>query len=311
MRYIYNVRIILTLSLLILWGNLCFAQQPDFESFRLQYQKQHWKVYQTKAYDLYYVEEADTLVAEVLLEVQGVIKEIEDSLFANQSKKLNIILYSSVAHLQESNIGISADKLLPIGSKRFTGNRVLVAYKGDRKRLRIDLKEKILAQYIQQQIYGEGLKSFLKSVNEKTVPAWFKKSVPSFYAAGWTIEDDLLFKELVLVPKKKTFADLVEQNPNLSGKAFFYYLSQEKRGGAISNFIFSILKGKSVATSAQLVYKEPLWKLQQNALLFYVNRYLSDQRNPFSQANAITSVAVPKQVIKKQTIEFFSGFKEV
>lgn len=286
------------LTVIILFAKIGNAQPSDFEQFRLQHKAAHWQVYTTPAYDLYYQKDNDSLVAEVLYEIQSVIKEIEDSLFANNNKKLNIILYPSVADLQESNIGISADRLLPIGSKRFTGNRVLVAYKGSENVLRQDLKEKLLAQYIQQRIYGEGLSSFLKSVNEKTIPKWFKESVPAYYSKGWTVADDLAFRKILLTPIKKTFLDLTEMNPRFTGKALLYYLTETKRRGATSNFILSVLKGKTLIKSAQLVYKEPLWELQQSALVFFVNRYLNDNRNVFSSKKTLNSFAVPKGVIQ-------------
>ncbi len=295
----------------MLLSNICIAQQPDFEVHRRQYEKQIWQVYQTAAYDVYYTKGADTLVAEVLLEIQDVLQEIEDSLFTSRIRKLNIILYPTIASLQESNIGISADRVLPIGSKRFTGNRVLLAYKGNRTLLRADLKEKILDAYIQQRIYGKGLKAFLKSANESRVPNWFKRSVPTFYSHGWTVERDLVFKNILLIPKKKTFVDLIEQEPQLSGMALLYYLSKTQRKGTLSNLIFMVLKGKSLAQSAQLVYKKPLWKLQQNALLFFVNRYLNDNSKPFSSLAWKESFKLPKEILKSQSIEVFKTSPEL
>ncbi len=252
------------------------AQNGDFDNYRMQHQHLGWKVYTTSKYTIYYPQDGDSLVSNVLGFIQEATKEVEDSLFSNSSKRLKLFLYPSVHALQQSNIGISADKLLPIGSKRFTGNRIVLAYKGGEETLRMDFKKKLIEALMLQTIYGEGLQSFMKSVQEKSVPDWIMQGVPKFYSNGWSVQNDLQFKELVLQPKKKTFNDLIERDATLSGMAFLYYLSKEKNAGVARNFIYLILKGKSPQASAQLMFKKPLWEVQQECLLYYANRYILD-----------------------------------
>jgi hypothetical protein len=278
---IYLLKIFLCIIIVMASWQHATAQysNDDFVKYRLQCKQYHWQQYSNKKYDLFYSKEADSLAKYIVENTNNMLKALEDSTLLEFDGKINIIVYNSASDEQQSNIGQFFEKMKLSNAISFTNNRIVISYKGSKQVLLNDLHLALCKTIFQSNFYGNQLEQVIKNIANTNLPLWFTQGVPTYYHQPWSVPNDALFKELLMVEKPKTFQELEAQNAQITGNAFMYYVSQKFGVQYVNNFIFQVKQNKDIALSASLTFKKPLWWLQQNALVFFANRYATDIAN--------------------------------
>lgn len=267
--------------------------------FKIQYKNLDWQFYATKTYTVYYTKQSDSLAKYVVENFLDYKKSIEDSLQYDFRNNLNIIIYNSVSDEDQSNIGQFFEQLNTGGTYEFKGNRIVLIFKGSRTEFLSQLKYKMVENLLEGNFYGTKLEQVLKTMLKEPLDSWFLNGATAYTTERWTTDNDNAWKQLILFPREKTFNDLVEINATLSGQALFYFLEKTKGSQSVYRFIYQVHLKNDISLACKLVFKEPLWQIQQDCLLFFVNRFTEDNKHQESPLKYKIVKTIPLNSRKK------------
>ncbi len=268
---------IIYLLLLCIYTRNIYAQQANgFKTYRVQHKPFHFDQYTTKKYTLYIEKDADSIARTVIENTAGILKELEDSLQLQASKRLNIIIYNAETNRAQSNIGHQFEENNPGGKFQFTGNRIVIPFKGNKKQLLSDIKYELSRHILYKTLYGNSTEEILRQLGKSDYPYWFVEGAISYFAEGLTVEEDNLLKHYLLSGYAKTFNDCIQWNAKITGKAFLYYLESKYGKMTLPALLFQLASKKELNKAIQLNYKKPLPYLMKSTLAFFAGRYISD-----------------------------------
>lgn len=268
--------IIYLLLLCICTRNVYPQQANGFKTYRVQHKQFHFYQYTTKKYTLYIEKDADSIAKTMVENTADILKALEDSLQQQAAKKLNIIIYNAEVNSTQSNIGHQFEENNPGGTLQFTGNRIVIPFKGSKKQLLSDIKYELCRHILYKTLYGSNTEEILRQLGKSDYPRWFVEGAISYFTEGLTVEEDNLLKHYLLSGYAKTFNDCIQWNAEITGKAFLYYLESKYGKLTLPALLFHLVSKKELNKAIQLNYKKPLPYLMKSTLAFFAERYISD-----------------------------------
>jgi hypothetical protein len=151
--------------------------------------------------------------------------------------KVKIFIYTSVADLQQSNIGIDMQSYSVGGQTKFFKPEVELAFTGDKASFIKELNRSIASGLIFEMMYGGSLKDMLKSAYFLTLPDWFIAGVTQYIAEGWTVELDDYMRDVLKYRKLKNIDKLQGRDAQLMGQAIWNYIAEEYGKQSIANIL--------------------------------------------------------------------------
>lgn len=256
------------------------APEP-FGKNRIQYKKFEWEFISTQNFNVYYYDGSKANAQLTAEYAEKELKRITSLIGYFPYSKTTLILYTSIADLRQSNIGLNDDNFQTGGESLFLKNKIEIAFEGSQTAYKKNLSLQVTKLLLHDMMYGGSLREVLQSNYMLRLPEWFLNGAAAYVAEGWNLEMDNYMRDLVLKVKPKKPESLLSRNPQLGGQSVWNYISERYGYTSIQNILNLTRITRDIevgiASSLNVPYKKFLRDWQ--------NHYV--QLNTFNQAGLV------------------------
>ena len=274
----------------LLWSTPSFSQaiETEFGKNRVQYHDdfKYWSKYETRNFITYWYGKSKNVgkVAAQLAEYDH--DEIRKTIEHRINDKIEIIVYTDVSDLKQSNLGSEDAFVSKSGETKIVGNKMFVYFDGNHNHLRKQIREGIASVYFSAMMFGANFQEIIQNAVLLEVPEWFAQGITAYAADGWNIFiDDELRDILYRDEDYDLFEELAEDHPRVAGHTLWYYVSQNYGKSAISNILYLTRISRDIESAFEFVLNTDIDKLFYETENFYINKY-SKEKGVFNLLNS-------------------------
>ncbi|MFN7116717.1 MAG: hypothetical protein ACK4TA_07930, partial [Saprospiraceae bacterium] len=158
MQLFYRYSLLL-LAFGIATGSWAQGTQTTYGKNRVQYHRDfdEWSQYESDNFITYWYGEARNIGQAVVMIAEQDFQEIQGLLEHRINEKIQIIVYTDLTDLKQSNIG-SEETFTNIGGQtKIAGNKIFVYFDGNHNHLRRQVREGIASVYLDAMLFGSNL----------------------------------------------------------------------------------------------------------------------------------------------------------
>lgn len=253
--------------------------QATFGKNRVQYHRhlEDWMYYETPNFVTYWYGDARNVAQAALQTAEADYGEIQRLLEHQTGERIDVIVFSDLTDLKQSNIGESEVFDTKIGETKVIGNTVFVYYNGDHRHLRRQLREGMAGVLLNSMLYGSNLQEIVQNAVLLNLPEWFTSGLLTFCGEEWNIESDNALKDLLLSGNIKNFDKLAKEQPKLAGHAFWNYVSLHFGIGTVNNLLYLTRINRSIESGFLYVLGGGYKRTTSAVMDYYTGRYQEDQ----------------------------------
>ncbi len=289
---VYGIRYI-PLIFFLLTGGAVLAQgiQTEFGKNRVQYSRDfdEWLQYESQNFITYWYGEGRMVGQAAVMIAEEEHSEIQQLLEHRMNDKIEILVYTDLTDLKQSNIGTEEAFTNVTGKTKIYGNKIFVYFNGDHQHLRKQIREGIAEVYLDAMLFGGNLQEYVQNAILFNMPVWFKEGLIAYIGEEWNSDADDRLRTLLQQEKIKTFDDVVKKDPELAGHAFWYYLSRQFGPSSVANILYIARIYRDVEEGMLYVLGTPFPGLTAGWYSFFQERYTRD----FAGLNAPSPDIVP------------------
>ena len=275
-RYILKLSLILSFfSTAYLFGQ---GSQIEFGKNRVQYHDdfKEWLQYESVNFVTYFYGEGRNIAHSVVQFAELDHDEIQNILEHRMNDKIEIIVYTDLTDLKQSNIGSEETFMNTGGHTKIVGNKVFVYFNGDHNNLRQQVREGIAGVYMNAMLFGSNLQEIVQNAVMMNLPEWFKEGLVSYVGSTWNTEIDNQLRDLILQEKYKDFNSFAEANPKLAGHSMWYFISQNYGQSTVSNLLYLTRINRSIDSGFLYVLGTSYKKTSSNWFDYFKQRYKTE-----------------------------------
>ena len=283
-------------------GSSCLIAQTsrvEFGKNRIQFHKKfkEWTYYEGDRTITYWYAEGRTVGMAAAQIAESEMNSIKDLLEHSINDKIEIIVYTDLTDLKQSNIGLEDAFEYTGGSTKILGNKIFVYFNGDHRQLRKQIREGIAGVYMESILFGSSLQEIVQNAVSFKLPDWFKIGLVEYAGEEWSVDADIQLKDILSNPKVKSFEHLVKINPALAGHAFWYYLSKNYGRTAVANLLYLVRINRSVDAGFQYVLGHDQKLVGENVFQFYKEKYAKETLS--GNIDSLVQIKLPKRKNEK------------
>lgn len=279
--------------------------QTYMETFgqnRIQTRKYEWKFFDTRHFRIYHYDAAGRQLARYVAEqAEKDIKIVEKKMGGKFPQRFNIILYNNYDEYLQTNIGRKYDSQLqdvPAGTVNLVGDKLVVYFTGVHTDLRRQLRSGMSRVVMQHVLFGESFREMVKNAVLLNLPEWTTDGFIAYLVDGWDAASETDWKNILQANPKKGFFELSEKEPELAGKAFWKFISEQYGESYVKNLLYNMQLKSSLPQGIKLTLGLKVKDVYDSVLSFYNQVYKEDalaQEQPDSLQKAILEIKVPKE----------------
>jgi hypothetical protein len=267
---------------LLLTTNLLTAQNAEtaFGKNRVQFHDdfEQWSLYESDNFVTYWYGKSRNVGRMVAQIAEYDFKEIQNILEHHINNKVEIIVYTDITDLKQSNIGSEKVFTNKTGQTKILGNKIFVYFNGDHNQLREQVREGIASVYLEAMLFGSTIQEVVQNAIALNLSEWFKQGLVAFVAKGWNSDLDNQLRDVILSEDFEGFEDFSEKNPRLAGHALWYYINANYGQSTLSNLLYLTRINRSEAEGFRAVLGTPYAFVLKKWEDYFTLRYTEDQK---------------------------------
>ncbi len=274
---------ILLLSIFLLSAANIVAQSiaTEFGKNRVQFHndKYNWSRYETENFVTYWYGKARNIAQPTIQLAERDHEEIQKILEHTLSRKIEIIVYTDLTDLKQSNIGLNEAFTNKEKTTKVDGSKILVYFNGDHQFLRTQIRKGISSVYMNSVLYGSNLQEIVQNSILLNLPNWFSEGLISYSDQPWDrfIEDE--FRDLIFKYRDIDFKDLMQDHPRVVGHSLWHFVAETYGSSNIANIVYLTRISRSLNNSFLFVLGEEFDILLDNWAAYYRNYYSIEKNN--------------------------------
>lgn len=251
------------------------SPQMVFGKNRVQYHHQFddWSLYETNNLITYWYGDARNVAQSALQLAEYDFPTIQRLLEHQPTDKIEMLVFSDLSDLKQSNIGEDDVFQLRSGETKVLGNKVFVYFNGDHRHLRAQIREGIAGVLLNSMLYGANLQEIVSNAVLLNLPPWFTDGLTAYCGEDWNPELDNRLRDLILSGKYKNFDRFAREQPRFAGHAFWYYISLHFGRSTISNLLYLTRINRSVDNGFFYVLGNGYRRTMESMMEYYKKRY--------------------------------------
>lgn len=199
----------------------------------------NWWRYETENFITFWYGKGRNIAEPVIQMAELDHDEIQNIMEHRTNDKLEIIVYTDITDLKQSNIGLEETFTSKAGETKIVGNKMFVYFDGNHNNLRVKIREGIASVYLSAMLFGDNFQEIVQNAVLLDLPEWYKQGIISYCGRYWDFElDDELRDILYQNEKYKDFTKLAEDYPKIAGHSMWFYLDQNYGKSSISNLLY-------------------------------------------------------------------------
>ncbi|MCB0570318.1 MAG: hypothetical protein KDC66_11165 [Phaeodactylibacter sp.] len=276
-QYLYTFLFFLPAATLLAQG----AAQVDFGKNRVQYHRDfdEWSQYESENFITYWYGEGRFVGQAVVQLAEQDFNSIQNILEHRINEKIQIIVYTDLTDLKQSNIGSEEAFTNTGGQTKIVGNKVFVYFNGDHNDLRRQIREGIASVYLDAMLFGSNLQEIVQNAVMMNLPNWFKEGLVAYVGEPWNSNLDNQLRDYILNDEFEGFETLAEENPRLAGHSLWYFIGENYGRSTVSNLLYLTRINRSIESGFLYVLGSPYEMIGDSWALFFRQRYLAEGGN--------------------------------
>ncbi len=246
-----------------------FAQQARevFGKNRIQYKNFDWNYLSSENFDVHFYGSRRKVAEEALQYLESEFDRITDLLGFYPYQKTKVFLYNSITDLQQSNMGLNANRYSPGGETEFVKPYVEIAHPGNLDEFKEELLYKMSDLMVNQMMFGGNLKDAFQNSVLLNLPEWFVDGTSYYVAKGWDEEMDDYVRQLVKSKKVNKALRLSGKEAALVGQSIWNFIVEKYGKSSINNILnytrITRNEEKSILITLGIPFKQLLidWKV--------------------------------------------------
>jgi len=199
----------------------------------------NWWRYETENFITYWYGKGRNIAEPVIQMAELYHDEIQNIMEHRTNDKLEIIVYTDITDLKQSNIGLEETFTSQAGETKIVGNKMFVYFDGNHNNLKVQIREGIASVYLSAMLFGDNFQEIIQNAVLLDLPEWYKQGIISYCGRYWDFElDDELRDIFYQNEKYKDFKKLAEDYPKIAGHSMWFYLDQNYGKSSISNLLY-------------------------------------------------------------------------
>lgn len=294
MRFFFLIIIFLAINL----GNSeCYAQtsRVEFGKNRVQFHAKfkEWTYYEGERTITYWYGEGRNVGIAAANIAETEMDGIKDLLEHSINDKIEIIVYTDLTDLKQSNLGLEEAFEYNGGSTKILGNKIFVYFDGNHRNLRKLIREGIAGVYIESILFGTSLQEIVQNAVSFNLPDWFKIGLVSYVGEDWSVEIDSELKDILTNGNIHTFDQLIRLNPEIAGHAFWYFVAKNYGLTSVANLLYLVRINRSVDAGFLYVLGNNRKIIGENIISYYTSRYQND--DAAKHPDSLKTIRLPKR----------------
>ena len=278
-----NYTQLLTLVFLSICACTLSAQQIDteFGKNRVQFHDdfRKWWMYETENFITYWYGKGRNIGQASVQIAEFYHDEIQDLVEHRINDKIEIVVYTDISNLIQSNIGTeevfetNADETKVIGSKMF------VYFDGNYQHLKSQIREGIAHVFINSMFAKTSLQEIITSNADLEIPEWFAKGFTNYANSGWDNQVDDELREIWRREKTKyrTFKKLLSDHTRLAGHSLWHYLYTSYGENMVTTLVYLMRLSGDIDDSFRFILGKDFKVIQKDWEAFYDQKYKSEE----------------------------------
>ena len=272
----------LLLFICTLFTNLSFAQvnQVEFGKNRVQYHDDFddWLMYESYNFITYWYGKGRNIGQSVVLMAEQDYDGIQNILEHRMNDKIEIIVYTDLTDLKQSNIGSEEAFVNTGGQTKIVGNKIFVHFDGNHNNLRRQIREGIASVYLNAMLFGANLQEIVQNAVMMNLPDWFKDGLISYVGEEWNTTMDNKLRDVMMNDDYEDFDDIADKYPKLAGHALWYYISQNYGKSTVSNLLYLTRINRSVESGFLYVLGSSYNRTLESWFMYFKQRYKAESK---------------------------------
>lgn len=222
--------------------------QTSFGKNRVQYHHQFddWSLYETPNFTTYWYGDARNVAQSALQMAEFDFSTVQQLLEHQISDKIEMLVFSDLTDLKQSNIGEDDVFLLSTGETKVVGNKIFVFFDGNHQHLRAQIREGVAGVLLNSMLYGANLQEIVSNAVLLNLPPWYTNGLTAYCGEEWSADHDDRLRDLLQTGRYKTFDKLAREHPRFAGHAFWHYISTHFGSSTVSNLLYLTRINRSV-----------------------------------------------------------------
>jgi hypothetical protein len=281
-------------SLFTLWGvcsllSIAFGQttQTEFGKNRVQFHRDfdEWSQYESRNFITYWYGEGRLIGQSVVQMAEYDFYEIQGILEHRLNDKIEIIVYTDLTDLKQSNIGVEEAFVNTGGQTKIVGNKMFVYFNGDHNDLRRQVRQGIASVYLNAMLFGSNLQEIVQNAVMMNLPEWFKEGLISFVGEEWNTDLDNQLRDLFLSGQYSGFEEMADAHPQLAGHSLWHYIGKQYGHSTVANLLYLTRINRSIESGFLYVLGSTFRKTTESWDLYFRNRYETEVKNMTTQTS--------------------------
>ncbi|MEM1327250.1 MAG: hypothetical protein AAGI23_14910 [Bacteroidota bacterium] len=251
----------------------------QFGKNRVQFHNnfEEWSQYESDNFITYWYGAGRSVGQSTVLLAEYDFKEIEELLDHRMNNKVELIVYTDITDLKQSNIGVEEAFQNVDGLAKIENNKAFIYFNGDHNHLRRQIRQGIAGVYLRSMAIGSNLQEMVQNAVLLDLPIWFEQGLISYAGENWNTDLDDQLRNVFLNKQYKEFEEFAEEQPVLAGHALWYYIEQQHGRSALSNLLYLVRINRNLPESFNYGLNTPFQRFKENWWTFYQSRYESEQ----------------------------------
>ncbi len=256
------------------------TMQTAFGKNRVQYHDDfdEWLMYESPNFITYWYGKARNIGQAVVQLAEYDFYEIQGIIDHRINDKLEIIVYTDLTDLKQSNIGSEEAFENATGQTKIQGNKIFVYFDGSHRHLRRQIREGIASVYLNSLLFGSNLQEIVQNAVLLNLPPWFKEGLIAFVGEKWSAERDDQLRDALLSGAYDDFEDLAEAHPRLAGHSLWYFISDHFGVPTVSNLLYLTRINRSVESGFLYVLGSTFSRTAESWKNYFTQRYQGERK---------------------------------
>ncbi|MEM6965228.1 MAG: hypothetical protein AAF573_10705 [Bacteroidota bacterium] len=251
------------------------TNQVQFGKNRIQYHDDfdEWLMYESYNFITYWYGKGRNIGQSVVLMAEQDYDAIQNILEHRMNDKIEIIVYTDLTDLKQSNIGSEEAFMNTGGQTKIVGNKIFVYFNGNHNDLRRQVREGIASVYLNAMLFGANLQEIVQNAVMMNLPDWFKDGLIAYVGNEWSTEMDDRLRDVIMNEDFEDFEDIANKYPKLAGHALWYYIGQNYGKSTVSNLLYLTRINRSVESGFLYVLGSSYNRTLESWMVYFEQRY--------------------------------------
>jgi Tol biopolymer transport system component len=289
----------LSFYLLLLLSNTVWGQgmYTPFGQSKVQYGKFEWSFVRSENFDAYHYPGGRELAQFAARTCENELNSVEQTIDHRLSGRVEIIVYNTLSDYKQTNLNVLSDQSQnPGGYAQVVSNKIFVYFNGSHEDFVRQLRSGLSLVLINELLFGGSIQDRIQTAALLNLPDWYLFGLTAYIGKSWDIENNNKMKDIILKKKTKKFNRLIQNNPQLAGQAFWYYLIEKFGIEVVANMLYVSRLSRNYESALIYVTGDDLKKTTKDLMKYYQVQY--------SKEDTFRNLPINQFKIKKRLIPY-------